>query len=489
MFGARLWQFYIQMNPDSWKRLGNDEWEFKCRWSFLVCDTNGKVIRSKKYDINSVAGSRNEVSLLRDGSKLTSVFDVYNTELGTCLSRVFPDGRVVWEAFLPYSNINRAVEVFPLVRFGFSAKGQIDTLEDRLRMLQSGNVLLRRHGVIKLKAFPMDDTVFAALVKSLRDPDEFVRHQALPLVRRSPERCKEAISDFARLLNEPYAPSLAPVYDAMGPEKSIPVLLKAFKDSSSPNADRRRCNAIWLLGRLYIGHDDQVTEVLRASINSQDKVLKIQAMASVAGHPKAKVLLKEVINAIDDPDKDVARGAIGSLSHLGSNANPAIPALLKAMERPEVRGHVVGTFKFVGIDDPQVLKKLIDCLGEEESPEIVADAAGALARRGKQAKDAVKPLIKLLNNKWSGIIGFQAQANAACALGAIGPDAKEALEPLVRIVSTGSRIPVNYDVLIHAIGGIDPATRIELIKRETRFPKNKVPEIDPQIKQLPRIKL
>lgn len=460
--GATVHHFALRMDPDSWMQLRNEEWQFRRGRSVVVCNTNGKILRSKNYDAQRPVFGRlpNEPKVQRDGSKLVCIVDEENLELGTRARRTMPDNRVVWEGFLDCTNA-RVAQVLPLVQFGFSPTGRVDTVVYRTRLLQSGNVLERRNAIHDLKKLPMDDAVFQATVKAIRDTDYTVRRGAIILASKSPVRCEKVIGDFVGALTRTGDSALDLVFKGIGEKKSIAVVLEALNRESDAV---RRQNVLGLLARVYLGQSDEVTGILKRVLANEDKEFRKTVLVSIRGNPNAKVLLAELIDAVGDSETGVAWEAISDLSVLGPDASPAVPALLKAMNKEPLRRLVVGTFAYVGTDNDDVLKSLLGCLRDDEPSDIVVDAIEAIAKRGKHAKNAVKPLIQLLNNKWAGQEGVRIQTKAALALGAIGPEAKGALEPLIKIV-LADNVATNREILVGAIGRIDSATQAELIQK------------------------
>src|SRR5262249_38688246 len=139
-------------------------------------------------------------ALLRDGSVLscTDHRDIPINDRGTILQipvydggricRANPNGRLAWQTFLD-GKPTKAIALFPLVRFGFPSKANVDTAAFQTRALKSADVLARRYAAEKLQSFPIDDAIFAAAADSLRDKDSVVRRHAMSLAAKSPERC------------------------------------------------------------------------------------------------------------------------------------------------------------------------------------------------------------------------------------------------------------------------------------------------------------
>jgi HEAT repeat protein len=236
---------------------------------------------------------------------------------------------------------------------------------------------------------------------------------------------------------------------------------------------------------MYLGHSDEVTETLRKAIGDEDHELKKCAILAVTRHPKAKLLLNELTLAVNDADKSIALTALDSLPALGSDADPAIPTLLKAMKKPELRGRVALTFRYVGTDNPEVLATLLECLREKANADVAGGAAFAISKRSGQAKTAVPLLINLLDNKQAVSWGSTTvREYAATALGEIGPDAKDAVPLLAKLLTDPDhRYPLGLEKMKQALGKIDPSARRAVDLVRTR--NNPTGEALPEPKRLP----
>lgn len=315
---------------------------------------------------------------------------------------------------------------------------------------------------------PLNEAIFAAAVRAINDKDAFVRSRAILVCAKSPVRCEKLLPQLIHLLDKSDEYNLELLFKAVGAEKSVPVLVDYFQTHSG--GERKR--SLYFLGRLYLGQNDVATELVQKAVGDEDPFLRKWAIVSVTGSPHAKVLLKELANAVNDPDKEVAYQALACLSCLGASADPAVPTLLKAMEQPTLRCRIITTLGFVGIDDQKVLERLIECLGDKEDADVMASAALALGKRRSRAKTAIPHLIKLLDNKHRFSIGTTVRGNAATALGEIGQDAKGAVPVLVKILTdSADQYPIGFEEMKKALETIDPAARRDVdLMREQRNP-------------------
>jgi HEAT repeat protein len=150
--------------------------------------------------------------------------------------------------------------------------------------------------------------------------------------------------------------------------------------------------------------------------------------------PGIAELLKEL------EDEKTRFWAMHDLEELGLDAAPAVPQLIQLLDDPdkEIRAAAADTLRAIGKDATAAIPKLVERLDEGELPRISTElwstnvgiqAADAL---GEMGKDAVPFLLRCLTNKRSAV-----RSNAACALRRIGPDASSAVTPLIGQLKDG----------------------------------------------------
>jgi HEAT repeat protein len=150
--------------------------------------------------------------------------------------------------------------------------------------------------------------------------------------------------------------------------------------------------------------------------------------------PKAQPALPALIKALDDPDKQVWAQAIGAIAKLGPAAHEAIPVLLGALDTRERRGR-----------------------RERDRVQTIVRSAYALSRIGPAA---IPPLIQALESDDSGV-----RAGAAKALGGMGPAAKVAIPALRANLGHGDGF-VRREV-VDALGQIGAAASGSMIEALT----------------------
>jgi HEAT repeat protein len=162
-------------------------------------------------------------------------------------------------------------------------------------------------------------------------------------------------------------------------------------------------------------------------------------------------VLPVLIAALKDPS--VTWQAAAALRELGPAAEPAIPALLEAVEREPVhRADRTPASSAMGLAaiGPAALPGLLKLL-DHPSLDVRFSAAHAIRRFGPDARDAVEGLLRLLEEP-----SPEAQTLASDTLGAIGPAAAEAL-PQLEALERNSR-------------GYPQAAAAEAIRRIRREP-------------------
>jgi HEAT repeat protein len=126
----------------------------------------------------------------------------------------------------------------------------------------------------------------------------------------------------------------------------------------------------------------------------------------------------ELIKQLKDKDSDVRRAAAKSLSEMGMEAKPALPALTKALKDDDkfVRRFSAQSIGELGADAKDAVPALKDALLKDSAKEVVDAAAGALAKIGP---DGVTPLTDLVKDKKKDL---KTRKTAVSALGSMGKD-------------------------------------------------------------------
>jgi len=148
------------------------------------------------------------------------------------------------------------------------------------------------------------------------------------------------------------------------------------------------------------------------------------AEAILQSAPKDDAVASALIKALDD--KEIRSKCVITLGRIGEKARPALPALIRLMERDRSSRYVVIVYALPGID-PQsadalaVLLKLLKASVDEGRPD--EHVIIALGGYGPAAKAAVPDLVKAMGVKIDHPYHIPA---AIWTLGQIGPDAAAA---------------------------------------------------------------
>ena len=167
------------------------------------------------------------------------------------------------------------------------------------------------------------------------------------------------------------------------------------------------------------------------------------------GEPAIPALMK----ALQDKNLLVRRSAADVLRQIG---RPAIPDLAKALNNPnaDVRSNAAYALGRIGAEAKTALPQLVPLL-QDSNADVRSNAAYALGRIGAEAKTALPQLVPLLKDSDANV-----RSNAAYALGSIGAEAKTALPQLVPLLKDS-----NADVrsnAAYALGGIGAEAKTAL---------------------------
>jgi HEAT repeat protein len=167
------------------------------------------------------------------------------------------------------------------------------------------------------------------------------------------------------------------------------------------------------------------------------------------GEPAIPALMK----ALQDKNLLVRRSAALVLAKIGP---PAIPDLAKALNNPDadVRSRAASALGGIGPEAKTALPQLVFLL-QDSNAKVRSSAASALGGIGAEAKTALPQLVFLLQDS-----NAKVRSSAASALGGIGPEAKTALPQLVPLLQDS-----NADVrssAAFALGSLGPEAKTAL---------------------------
>jgi HEAT repeat protein len=285
---------------------------------------------------------------------------------------------------------------------------------------------------------------------------------------------------------------------ALSGPKARGVLPEVFKTlAEDPHERVRAAAAHWLGQTAYRAKQDDINPVSTlealASALRTDKSVEVRE-AAAAGIEKVaevrsdlRVTIPSLTSALKDPAEPVRAAAAKTLSHIGFDAQNALPALVEnvrdkkadrftrsnaaiairsigganatlANELAEVladkdapagvREEVANTLGTLGKEAAETVPTLAAALTKTE-PEVRQAAAKALARLGPEARPALPALKEALKDQ-----DVTVRSQAIRALGALGKDAAEAV-PLLRDCLKDTVVEVRL-ATIQALGSIGP---------------------------------
>ena len=162
--------------------------------------------------------------------------------------------------------------------------------------------------------------------------------------------------------------------------------------------------------------------------------------------------------ALQDKNLQVRRSAVEVLKQIG---RPAIPALVKALKDSDakVRSNAAYVLGGIGAEAKTALPQLVPLLKDSDA-KVRRKAAYALGSMGAEAKTALPQLVPLLQDS-----DAKVRTNAASALGSMGAEAKTALPQLVPLLKES-----DANVRAHAASalgriGAEPKTGVPQLVR------------------------
>ena len=244
-------------------------------------------------------------------------------------------------------------------------------------------------------------TVFPVLKDALKDPDAWVRAQAV----------------FA-------------VVELEEPKTALPLVIEAFEDKDGTVREV----AASAVGRYCL---PETISALRKGLKDKNPCVRIAALQAM-GETNAEVsslIVKEVstiIALMDDKDSDVRRTAAITLGRM--KAVGAVPTLIAKLDDKELRSACVFALGDIGSDAAEAVDKLIKLLKDPDA-DLRFSTAEALGQIGPKAKAAVPALIEALNDE-----ELYVRRHAVYALGNIGPMAKAAIPKLQEMLKIDDQV-------------------------------------------------
>lgn len=176
------------------------------------------------------------------------------------------------------------------------------------------------------------------------------------------------------------------------------------------------------------------------------------------------------VDVLADQDADARQRATSALTQGGPTSEPAIPALIAALEDPkaQVRWGAAHALGEIGRRPEQVVPALVKLLSSSSAPDRIWAATG-IGLFGRDAKAAVPALVGALDDS-----APKVRSQSAWALGRIGPEAKAAVPKLTERVEDTD--PVEGKPFVRTVGEMACAALWRIDPVEARGAS--VPQID-----------
>ena len=213
-----------------------------------------------------------------------------------------------------------------------------------------------------------------------------------------------------------------PALTAIGPLTILLIIVETFRSQASPKLKLFAVSFGILFGGFIICSSFPRVDVERAA-----EARNVSAL----------------IRALRDRDARVREDAAAALGKLGTDAKPAVPALIRALKVENdtylysMRSAAATALGQIGPEAREAVPALVEALktgaGEFRYHYVRSAAATALGQIGPEAKDAVPALIEALKSR--GLGERDVCQAASTALGQIGPEAKKAVPALMKLLN------------------------------------------------------
>ena len=221
---------------------------------------------------------------------------------------------------------------------------------------------------------------------------------------------------------------------------------------------RVRCNAAIILGKLGPGAVTAAPALAR-SLRDPDPNTRVAAVQTLtllmpeASKYKSQ-MLPEFVRAMNDTNWLVREHVVGLLTECRDYSRAATPAVVRALEDPQVTVRTrafaaLNRMDFSVVNAREVVPMLIRCSKSRE-PTVRAMSASKLGVIKKEARRAVPALTAMLTDP-EPVVRY----SAAVALGKFGPEALPAIPTLVKALDAPE--PVVRIAATNALAQIDPS--------------------------------
>lgn len=276
-----------------------------------------------------------------------------------------------------------------------------------------------------LAAFPNEAAdIVPALIEALKDTEADVRVReaaaaSLGAFKDSGELSVPVLTaalgrDQARQLRLAAATSLQKFGRQATP--AIPLLIAAVKEKDS-NGDllRRAASVLYAIGPEAKDAIPTLSEVLLDE--GRGGMLRGEAAYALSGMGRASI--EPLTNALERGDKVGRSEALRGLRNLGKDAEPALPALVKALRDKDdsVRRGALEVLTAIGRPSAPSVLAILDETNDEDLRERAVEALGKI---GAEAKEAFTALVRIVENRSAPMHLRAAAARAVASFGLEG---------------------------------------------------------------------
>jgi HEAT repeat protein len=278
---------------------------------------------------------------------------------------------------------------------------------------------------------PDAEAAVPALVELFQSHEqpEVCREAVLALAAIGPGAA-DAVPDLTGVLDDEDTLLDGPAVFALGSigpkaKAAHPQVRKLADAEGSPPFLKTVC--LWALARMDPDDQELVREVVPQLVEAltapEPRLRAAAARALIDLDPDPEILRPVMQKALEEASPEALNDMLDALASLGEKA---VPRLIKALEREEVRAKAAAVIARIGPDAKATVPALIAALGDK-NPETCNEVLFALAAIGPDAAEAVPAIIQAMHSPETDVC-----YSACFALGKIGPAAKAAKDDLLK---------------------------------------------------------
>lgn len=268
-----------------------------------------------------------------------------------------------------------------------------------------------------------------AVLEKTEDPD--TRAKALLALAKIGPKAKSAVPAIEKVLsnNPDAAPALYGAY-ALG-EIGAPTAASTLEELAASDDQAVAMVSSWALAKTHpkdAARRDRAIEKMLHGLSSENPLVRTTAAKGLTDlKPAAEKVTAHLIEAIQDPDPEVAANVADALATLG----PAIvPAAAKLLDDPRLQPLLINVLGRLGPDAQDAVPKLTELLPAADS-RLKTKIHYALAGIGPPAAPAASAIAESLNSKEPAV-----RHSALFALRQLGPAAADAMPQLLALLES-----------------------------------------------------